>query len=207
MKNAWMLRPAPGMVNRIEEFRQGNFVAIGWSALGDLSQLSREKIRQLLADKPYALSGHALGTSRSTIDIFVNQMQIGDLLLVPDGADIYFAEVTGDYSWHPACAALDYPHQRTVKWLANTTRTALSDGLRASLKARNTAVSLKEHFDEIAALAAGKPYPPAGQAMDTIALSYPLRRDFSVTFTLPADITKNEAKRLAQYLETLYFTE
>lgn len=207
MKHSWLLRPCPGNINRIEEFRKGDFVAIGWAALGDLQNCSREKIKQLLAAPPYSLSGHSLGTSYGTVDIFVNRMQVGDLLLIPDGADIYFAEITGDYHRHPALAALDYAHQRAVKWLQSADRSALSKPLRDSLKAQNTAADFSKHSDEIAALAAGKPYISAADQADTIAVSYPLRKDFSVEFSIPADITKAEARRLAQYLETLYFSE
>lgn len=206
MKHTWLLRPCPGNINRIEEFRQGNFVAIGWAALGNLQNCSREKIKQLLAAPPYSLSGHSLGTSYGTVDIFVNRMQAGDLLLIPDGADIYFAEVTGEYQWHSALAALDYAHQRTVKWLHCTNRSALSKVLRDSLKAQNTAADFSKHSEEIAALAQGKPYVPA-EKNAAIAVSYPLRKDFSIEFSIPADITKAEAKRLSLYLETLYFTD
>ena len=62
-------------------------------------------------------------------------MQKGDLLLVPDGEDIFFAEVTGDYTFSAALCSEGYPHQRKVKWLKNVSRSDLSMALRSSLKA------------------------------------------------------------------------
>lgn len=211
MNNAWLVRPYPHNteINRVDEFKQNNIVAIGWPGIGDLTHKSREDIKRILAGKPYALSGLALGNAYATIDIFVNRMNPGDLVLVPDGADIFFAEISSDYYLD---AQYDndqtgYPHQRKVKWLQSVARDDLSKQLRSSLKVHRTTADLSKHYNEISALAHGIDYKPECVVMETLAVSYPLRKDFTVTFEIPADMTKDEAKRLAQYLETLYFSE
>ena len=133
-------------------------------------------------------------------------IQKGDLLLVPDGEDIFFAEVTGDYTFSAALCSEGYPHQRKVKWLKNVSRSDLSMALRSSLKAHQTAADVSRHYEEIEALAFGKEGPALG-VQKTIPVSYPLRRDFTVRFEVPENLTKGEAKRLASFFEGLYFEE
>lgn len=208
MSKAWLIRPYPHDISRINEFRQGGFVAIGWPGIGDLTGKSCEDIKRILAGKPYSLSGNALGCANATVDIFVNRIAPGDLILVPDGTDIFFAEICSDYYLDAAfdSAQTGYSHQRKVKWLRTMTRDDLSKALRSSLKVWRTAASLSKHYEEIYALAYGKEYSPSSAA-ESIAVSYPLRKDFSISFSIPADITKDEASRLAQYFGTLYFSE
>lgn len=209
MSNAWLVRPFPHNMKRINEFRQNNMIAIGWPGIGDLSGKSREDIKQLLSQTPYNLSGLALGNTYATIDIFVNRMKQGDLVLVPDGADIFFAEIRSDYYLDQLVDNNNdgYPHQRKIKWLQSVARDELSMSLRSSLKVHRTTADLSKHYDEIAALAHGSDYSVEVPESNTITVAYPIRKDFTITFEIPTDISKTEAKRLAQYLETLYFVE
>ena len=204
MKQAWLLRPYPNNVRRLEEFRRNKLVAIGWPELGDLSGKPREEIKWLLQGEPYRLSGTRLGSSYATVDIFVNRMQKDDLLLVPDGEDIFFAQVESGYCFESAQAAAGYPHQRRVAWLQSVARSDLSMDLRMSLKAQRTSVELTKHLAEIEALARGEENP-VKDAQKTIAVSYPLRRDFTVRFEVPEDLTKTEAARLSSFFAGLYF--
>ena len=206
MKQAWLLRPHPDNVKRLEEFRRDEITAIGWAELGDLSGLTREALKAKLQAGPFLLSGTRLGNSYATVDIFVNRMQKGDLLLVPDGDDIFFARVESGYFFEPGRRGDGYPHQRHVTWLRHTASSALSMELRMSLKSQRTAADLTKHLPEIEALARGEENP-AREAHKTIAVSYPLRRDFSVRFEVPENLTKAEAKRLASFFEGLYFEE
>ena len=120
MKQAWLLRPYPNNVKRLDEFRRDEVTAIGWAELGDLSGLTREEIKAKLQAGPFLLAGTRLGNSYATVDIFVNRMQKDDLLLVPDGDDIFFARVESGYFFEPGRQDDGYPHQRRVTWLRNT---------------------------------------------------------------------------------------
>lgn len=182
-------------------------MAIGWPSIGNLAGKSREELKEILAQPPYNAKGLELGNAYATIDIFVNQMNVGDLALVPNGDDIFFAEITSVYKFE---AAVDnysegYPHQRDVRWLSSTSRSALSKDLRSSLKVHRTTANLSRHSEEIEALAIGRTVPIAKTL--PIDVVYPLRADFSIEFKIPADITKLEAERLSTFLSTLHFTE
>ena len=202
--NAWLVRPQPNNVNKVAVFRSKNIVAIGWPELGDFSNTSREQIKELLAASSYQLEGIELGSAYATIDIFVNQMKEGDLILMPDGADIYFGKLVGSYFYNSAigCDDENYPHQRKVEWLSDVSRGELSKGLRSSLKVHRTTANLSQHVKEIDALAHGK--QPTVQTKD-IPVAYPLRSDYTVTFQVPADLTADEARRLSEYFLNLYF--
>lgn len=97
MRNAWLIRPVPHGIPRVTEFKEKGIIAVGWPCIGNLKGKSREDLKHLLSLPPYSLTGLALGNAYATIDIFVNQMEVGDLLLMPNGEDIYLGEVTSDY--------------------------------------------------------------------------------------------------------------
>ena len=207
-KHAWLVRPYPdGETKRLDEFKSNNFVAIGWPHIGNLAGKSREDIKNLLAGKPYNYSGLVLGNAYATIDIIVNRMEKGDYLLIPDGDDIYFAVVDSDYTFDKTVDndTEGYPHQRKVRnFTASHLRTDLSKALRSSLKVHRTTADLTKHIDEIKALAEGGTYDSEDE---DVPVSYKLRPNYTVEFSVPTDITKSEAKRLSMYLESLYFEE
>ena len=193
MRNAWLIRPVPHGIPRVTEFKEKGIIAVGWPCIGNLKGKSREDLKHLLSLPPYSLTGLALGNAYATIDIFVNQMEVGDLLLMPNYLD----------------AAVDsneegYPHQRTAKWITNTSRKDLSMELRSSLKVHRTTANLSHHIDEIEALCKGE---KLAVTTDYIEVTYPLRADFEVSFKIPKDISKDEAQRLSSYFASLYFTK
>lgn len=199
--NAWLIRPFPEQILRIKEFKSNNIVAIGWPKIGDLKGNSREDIKRILSDHGY--SGLELGNAYATINIFVNRISKGDLVLVPDGDDIYFGEVTSDYSFVDSDISEGYPHQRSVKWRTNVSRTSLSKALRLSLKVHRATADLSIHVAEIESLAKG--LTVAKPLM--LDFSYPLRSDITLNFQLPEDMTKGEAERLTLFFRSLYFRE
>lgn len=206
MKNAWLIRPVPHGINRVKEFKENGIIAVGWPCIGNLRGKSREDLKLILSQPPYSLEGLALGNAYATIDIFVNQMEVGDLLLMPNGEDIYLGEVTSDYYMDSRVDtdAEGYSHQRTAKWLTNASRQDLSMNLRSSLKVHRTTANLSHHFDEINALCKGKKLTIIP---DFIEVKYPLRPDFEVSFKIPKDISSDEAQRLSSYFSSLYFTK
>lgn len=210
MTNAWLIRPVPHGTNRLHEFKEKGFIAVGWPGIGNLAGKSREDLKLLLSKPPYNLNSLALGNTYATLDIFVNQMNINDFILMPDGSDIYLGQLTGSYHYDSTVDndQTGYPHQRTVKWLSHTVRENLSMNLRSALKVHRTAANLSTHANEIDALCKGKKFTDmTPQKKDFIEVSYPLRTDFEITFKIPKDISLEEAQRLSSYFATLYFTK
>ncbi len=208
MNNAWLIRPYPHKLPRLSEFLDKKIIAVGWPCIGNLKGKSREELKETLSKPPYSYEGLILGNAYATIDIFVNQMNTGDLLLMPNGDDIYLGKISSDYYLDPTVDndTDGYPHQRKAEWLKNTSRKELSKELRSSLKVHRTAANLSHHFAEIDALVHDREVPVATSAStNAIDVSYPLRPNFNVSFSIPIDITADEAKRLSAYFASLYF--
>ena len=115
--------------NRWALMRDSHCVAIGWSAVGDLSWIevsseysstgptkdTRETLKQKLAEF-YPNAPQAIGKACTQIINFVKVLANGDLVLACDGATVLgIGRVTGDYSFD---AASDFPHRRGVQWLS-----------------------------------------------------------------------------------------
>ncbi|MDR3203570.1 MAG: hypothetical protein LBV23_02325 [Deltaproteobacteria bacterium] len=124
-KNLWVIRPEPNFTNRLDSFIADNMVAIGWPAVGDLgggldrNQLSSRLLRTYEHYKDEQKS--ELAVAAGVLDRFVNQIRIGDIILVPNDDKIYLAEVTGPYEFHPELGddrpEAGYPHWHKVKYL------------------------------------------------------------------------------------------
>ena len=218
MIRAWLIRPLPlNGVNRVKEFKENGFVAIGWPQTGSLKGKTKEEIRALISQPPYSYAGVILGNYTATIDIFVNQMRVGDLLLMPNGEDIHLGQIIGDYDFDPRVAddATGYPHQRQAEWLTCVSRKdALSLELRLALKNQRTTADLSKFAREIDALSKGERLPTNNASekasqipddVDVMEMSYPLRPNFTLTFKIPKDVTRDEAQRLSRFFATLYF--
>jgi 5-methylcytosine-specific restriction protein B len=109
-----------GARNRWSLMRDGSCAAIGWPALGDLSNLeknkeSKEKLQQLVAAK-YPSTPQAVGKSRSQIFNFVLGIEEGDVVLASDsGTVLGIGRVVGPYSYDGTSG---FPHRRPVQWLS-----------------------------------------------------------------------------------------
>lgn len=118
----WRIGTSDGKVPRKywPMMRDGNCVAIGWPALGDLSNLekskeSKEKLQQLVAEK-YPSTPQSVGKSRSQIYNFVLGIEESDVVLASDGGTVLgIGRVTGPYSYD---ATSEFPHRRPVQWLS-----------------------------------------------------------------------------------------
>lgn len=75
-------------------------------------------------------------------------IQTGDIIVSPDGRGTFlFAEVTGDYEYHPAQIL---PHRRPVRWFdSKMPRKDTSDDLRSSTTSVGTIANISAHAAEI----------------------------------------------------------
>jgi predicted Mrr-cat superfamily restriction endonuclease len=210
MSKAWLVRPLPNDKNRIEEFKSSNIVAVGWPLIGDLTGKSREEIKLILQAPPYNYSSLKLGNAYATIDILVNQMSIGDLVLIPNGDDIYFAKINSNYHYEKSKDTNDegYPHQRKVSFLAGPiARSQLPESLRKSLKVHRATADLSKHYDTIKSLSEGNTIIStcSTYSNEFTDVEYPIRPGVVVKLSIPNNINQSEASRLSDFVKTLYF--
>lgn len=213
--SSWVLRPTPHGQNRFNDFLRNGIVAIGWPFVGDLSNKDAEDLKELLPNNyPYG-----------TVNAFVNKIQPGDLILVPDDNEIAIAEVTGEYQYDMSKDNEEegYPHQREVKWLAEgLLKKNIPAEIKNLFKSRWALINAAEHQKAIESLINRKRRgrPPKTAVKNTpeektrrksrsdsslLNIVYPLRPDVFVNLSVPRDMTKHEAQRLAKFCKTVYF--
>lgn len=99
--------------------RDDGCIAIGWSYLGDLSQVPGTKEgKEQIQEGLRAEYGHApgvLGKMTQQVFNFVHGIEDGDVVLAADGKSILgIGRVSGRYKYAPSH---DAPHRRPVDWL------------------------------------------------------------------------------------------
>ncbi|OPX88618.1 MAG: hypothetical protein A4E53_01873 [Pelotomaculum sp. PtaB.Bin104] len=211
MAKAWLLRPMPHNIDRMREFRDNNIIAIGWPEVDSLVGKNKQTIKKLLNQHPLSYSPNELGIAAATVNTFVNDMRIGDVIVVPHGNNIFFCRITSDYFYEPtkASQAEGYPHQRKVEWLKGPVRRDdLFDELRQSLRAPRTLADLSRHLDSILKFINDNPYSPNDSIEPNdnfVVFEYPLRLDVVASIRIPKNITQVEAARLGDFVKTLFF--
>jgi predicted Mrr-cat superfamily restriction endonuclease len=202
--SAWIFRPYPDSEsNYIELFKENEYIGIGWTNTGDLTGKSREDIKRAVAAS-LGVEGVRLGIIYSTLDLITNRLSTGDLLLVPDGREIFFARVESDYYYEKDHIAA---HRRRIHWFKTSIlRESLPSHIRKALRSNRLIADISNYTPEIETLASGKQLNTS-ILNKNIHVSYPLRYDFEVSFELPSNMTKSEAARLSNFLSTLYFED
>jgi len=104
-----------------DNMRNGNYVAVGWPDLGDLSHLtyskdSKEQLRELFNNTYPNENPSAVGRSIQQIFNFATTVSVGDIVLACDGASVQgIGRITGDYEYDKA---LRFPNKRPIEWLS-----------------------------------------------------------------------------------------
>lgn len=99
----------------------------------------------------------AAGLSCSFLWTVSKGIQIGDIVLCPDGKGTYhIGEVRGDYQWRPGEVL---PHRRSVQWFGEIPRIAMSDALKNSAGSVGTVSTLTKYAEEIETLLKGQSVP------------------------------------------------
>ena len=113
--NGWKI--APGESARFwDMLRQHGYIGIGWGEVGDLSKFKDR------AECAEALKKGGLKTGGAiSIEYFVHQAQVGDIVVANRGTDevVGLGTVAGDYQYDPELAArtgMEYPNLRRVEW-------------------------------------------------------------------------------------------
>lgn len=114
-RQAWIVRPFPHKIRRVEEFVEEEVVAIGWPKLPDLAGRTEDEIRGLLL-KHYGYPPAKLGQAVGTVSRFM-QINEGDIVIAPEKGQVSVGEVRGAYRFNASKVSDGYPHQYSVRWL------------------------------------------------------------------------------------------
>lgn len=139
----WMVRAGEGGF-LFDQFIKGNFVAIGWNELGDISELnSRDKIKRELSNT-YQIEGVKGGVQAGIVHRFVNELKLNDGIITYNPLNRVYkvGTVEGEYKFMPE---IEYHHIRKVKWINTINRDSLSQKTKNALGSVLTIFELKEN--------------------------------------------------------------
>jgi len=141
-------------------FLKENVIALGWSRLGDLSNLggTRDDFKEHYANLSPGKSEQHIALNAGQLFRFVHEMRIGDYVVFPGKFDreVHIGEVVGEYVYRPEVNA-DYPNQRSVKWLVHVPRTRFSQAALYEMGSAMSLFQIRNNADEILAALEGKP--------------------------------------------------
>lgn len=146
----------------------GEFIAIGWDALPDLSSLKKNRDAyklQFKASYPEEKDG-AVPVKAGVNYRFVVEMGVGDYVIYPSKADrvVHVGKITSEY-YHQASGR--FQHRRRVEWLKSAPRAAFSQPALNEIGSAITLFKISNNFDEFESFLSGNEYAPAAiEAID-----------------------------------------
>lgn len=138
-KQVWMVRAGRDSVF-IDEFLSREMIAIGWSRLGDLSNIhTREQFSQLVENLWPENNRFQNSASVGQVYRFREEIVPGKAVVTYDSNRrvYHLGTVTGDYVYHPEYDP-ELVHTRSVKWEKEISRDVLSPESKNSLGAIST---------------------------------------------------------------------
>ena len=149
----------------VPQARHGNYIAIGWEELGDLTdwagrlheddQKLRDEFRAFYRTKISQETAVQSGIQAGQVASFVFGIRPGDIVLVRDPMvkRVHVAEVVGPYAYvDKPSDGCPYRHRRLVKWSAVIDRGQLPEKLKTSLGSLLTVFELTKHSELIDSL-------------------------------------------------------
>ena len=159
-KRVWLVRPLPHFGDHLETFLKENIVAVGYPLGMDLADTDYEGLRALLQGKGWE-------EGLSNVNILVNEMSVGDIVIVPSSnkKDLYIGEIASDYKYVPALdkdipEVSGYPHQRNVSWYFEKKpylRNDLPEALKGSLRYPRAVADVTKHYEIVEQILQGGP--------------------------------------------------
>jgi len=156
----------PGKHGAAEDlFVRRKVIAIGWSNMGDLSQWAdRDAYKAAFAETYPDEKPGAIPTKAGQLYRFVQEMQIGDLVVCPLklAREVRIGRVVGEYQ-HALDVDPRYPNMRKVEWLKSVPRTSFSQGALYEMGSALTLFQIRSYADEVMAILEGTPREPVDE--------------------------------------------
>ena len=150
-------------------FLKKNYIALGWSQMGDLSTLKpdREAFKARVASAYPGKKPGAIPNNAGQLFRFVHEMKAGDLVVYPSKSDrkINLGRVSGEYRYDPTTEP-GYPNLRSVVWLKSLPRTHFSQGALYEIGSAISLFQVKNYADEFRAAIEGTQVPPTPPTHD-----------------------------------------
>lgn len=134
-------------------------VCIGWSAMGDLSNIDSKEELAARYDEHFEKSNRGRGQDIGQVWRFINDVKVGDYIIYAEHSVFHIGRIESDYFYdesdNPNQSA-DYKSTRTVRWLKkNISRSILSTDLHNSLKTAMSIWTINDYKSAVAELLRG----------------------------------------------------
>jgi len=179
-KTMWMVRAGEGG-KVVDDFRAKNVVAIGWTEIRDLKNVTdrKEILRMVEKAYPEKKEKHNL-VAGSQISRFRNELRQDDRIITYDPASrVYIVgTILGGYEFAPSLID-QMPHAHKVNWEGQVERDRLSVATKNSLGAISTLFKVpSEAAEEIESSLEGKGKSESGNDTGELADNEELLRDY-----------------------------
>ena len=155
----WVVRA--GVNNEIaREVEKSSVIAIGWTEMGDPTQLSGRDEFKARYKSTYAEDSNAkIAIGAGQVYRFVREIQKGDLVLTPIAVsrEILVGKVVGDHIFDPSTISKFYPNVRKVKWLKKVSRDDVSAPFRNALGGIMTVFTVNAYLQEVKTILGEQP--------------------------------------------------
>lgn len=212
MSKAWSVRPYfyKQDTNYAKDFISRGIIATGPSNSKNLNGLDLEEIKRAIAGSRTRLESIAIGRLAMAAYNFVHEMNIGDLVLMLDGDDVYVMEITSNYNYEVNIYGSSnfFAHTRKVRILRKLERKVITVELGTKLRAGRQVQDISDFYEEVLSMAVDE--VPMGKtseagAMATVPVTYRLRPDYEIKLELPKDLSQDEARRFSNFIRDMYF--
>ncbi|MYL29851.1 hypothetical protein GLW03_08490 [Halobacillus halophilus] len=145
----FQIKTKPHGKERLNEFIQGGFIAIGWPGIGDLNSVPKEEVRQRLEKKYSYDNSRSLGNDLGNVWAFSHTMQDGDIVLFNGHQSTVYIVKVGPYKY-----AEEYDndegmaHQRPFKLLQVAEKANLNPKIQELLRNRSAVTKFKYPIEE-----------------------------------------------------------
>ena len=181
-KQVWMVRAGRDSVY-IDEFFSRQMIAIGWTRIGDLSNVhSREQISQLVEQAWPENNKFQNSASVGQIYRFREEIVPGKTVVTYDSnrRAYHLGTVTGDYVYHPEYDP-ELVHTRSVRWEKEVSRDVLSAESKNTLGSISTIFCLStgaaEELDALSQNGQTVQTPDMSSVEDEIEAETEIRKD------------------------------
>ena len=134
-------------------------VCIGWSNLGDLSDIDSKEQLSELYEANYDKNNRGRGQDVGQIWRFIHDMKVGDYVIFAENSVFHIGRIESDYCYDTTERESqdgDYKSNRKVKWLKkNISRNVLSTNLHNSLKTAMSIWTLNDYKSAVLDLLRG----------------------------------------------------
>lgn len=134
-------------------------VCIGWSAMGDLSDIDSKDALAARYDEHFDKVGIGRGQDIGQVWRFINDVKVGDYIIFAEPSEFHIGRIESEYFYddsdNPNQSA-DYKSTRTVRWIKkNISRSVLSSDLHNSLKTAMSIWAINDYKSAVAELLRG----------------------------------------------------